>query len=334
MADRDEVLEQAIDWLSSGKSVALATVINTWGSAPVPVGSQLAVNQESAFVGSVSGGCIEGSVVGDALRSIEDGAPRILEFGVSDKQAWEVGLACGGDIRIHLARAEDPDLLARLIARRPIAQVTDLHTGAYCLVSADGADGALVLGEQDTALVRRALRDDKSRTLEIGAAGTFVKVYNPQQRLFLIGAVHISQALVPMARLAGFEVTVIDPRGSFATEARFPDVDISEEWPDEALQRLGINSRTAVVALTHDPKFDDPGLVQALRSEAFYIGALGSRKTQAARRQRLTELGFGEADFKRINGPVGLDLGATTPSEIAVSVLAEIVAAKHGKSFR
>ena len=136
-----------------------------------------------------------------------------------------------------------------------------------------------------------------------------------------------------MARLAGFEVTVIDPRRSFATEARFPDVDISEEWPDEALKRMGINSRTAVVALTHDPKFDDPGLAQALRSEAFYIGALGSRKTQAARRQRLAELGFGEADFKRINGPVGLDLGATTPSEIAVSVLAEIVAAKHGKSF-
>ncbi len=334
MADRDEVLEQARDWLSAGKSVALATVINTWGSAPVPTGSQLAVNGDGAFVGSVSGGCIEGAVVGDALASIEDGKYRILEFGVSDEQAWEVGLACGGDIRIHVAPAGDGDLLDRLIAERPIAQVTDLQSGAYCLVSTTTTDGELELGEEDIAVVRRALRDDKSRAIDAGQEGAFVKAYNPPQRLFLIGAVHISQALVPMAKLAGFAVTVIDPRGPFATEARFPDVDLTEEWPDEALDRMGITSRTAVVALTHDPKFDDPGLASALRSEAFYIGALGSRKTQAGRRERLGELGFGEEDFKRINGPVGLDLGATTPAEIAVSVLAEIIAAKHGKSFR
>ncbi|MDP6175919.1 MAG: XdhC family protein [Rhodospirillales bacterium] len=265
---------------------------------------------------------------------MEDGKPRILEFGVSDEQAWEVGLACGGDIRVHVARAPEAEILSRLVDERPIAQITDLDTGETCLVTGGEQSGGLKLGDEDLETVRNALRDDKSRSLKTGTQGAFVKVHNPPQRLFLIGAVHISQALVPMAQLAGFHVTVIDPRGPFATEARFPDVDLTEDWPDEALERLKIDSRSAVVALTHDPKFDDPGLAQALRSDAFYIGALGSRKTQASRRERLDELGFGEEDFKRINGPVGLDLGATSPAEIAVSVLAEMVAAKHGKSFK
>jgi xanthine dehydrogenase accessory factor len=314
-----EVLKTARDWREDGRGVAIATVSSTWGSAPFPVGSQLAADDKGNFVGSVSGGCIEGAVIGEAQRSIKDGRIRNLEFSVSDDQAWEVGLACGGTIRVFVepAPAELDAVLEAGEARRSVALTTDLETGAHALYGPGEAP----------ADVRQAMRDDKSRPLDEHG---FVRVYNTPRRLAVVGAVHIAQELVPMARQAGFDVTVIDPRQAFASPERFPGVDLSTEWPDAALKALEIDPRTAIVTLTHDPKLDDPALDVALASEAFYVGALGSTRTQAKRVARLTEAGFTQAQIGRIHGPVGLDIRAQSPAEIAVSILAQIIAVQRG----
>src|SRR3569833_1130007 len=189
-----------------------------------------------------------------------------------------------------------------------------------------GSEGELTLTAADRALALQALADDHSGTLETSTGPLFVEVWNPQPRLLIIGAVHTAQALVPLARLAGYEVTIVDPRTAFGSSARFPDVTVTNEWPDEALPRLAPDRRTAILTLTHDPKIDDPALVLALRSDAFYIGALGSRRTHAKRIERLREAGFDEAAMSRIRGPVGLAIGARTPAEIAISIMAEITA--------
>ena len=330
--DTDDVLGQATDWVKAGKSVALATVIGTWGSSPRPVGSQLAIDGDGAFVGSVSGGCIEGAVIGEALQTIKDGKVRTLDFGVSDEQAWEVGLACGGNIKIVVEQAADKATLARLQNERPIAQVTDLKTGAYAIVTLTEAAGSLKLTDAVIARARDTIRDDVSRTVEDGGTDYFIRVFNTPLRLLVVGAVHISQALVPMAQLAGYAVTVVDPRGAFATKERFPGVTLSEDWTDDALTKFKPDARTAIVTLTHDPKLDDPALQVALTSNAFYIGALGSSRTHAKRVARLKEGGLTDAQIARIGSPVGLDIGAKSPAEIAISILAEIVAAKHGKA--
>ncbi|MBT4672585.1 MAG: XdhC family protein [Rhodospirillaceae bacterium] len=331
MTDTDTVLDQAADWLGNGKGVALATVIGTWGSSPRPVGSQLAVDDKGAFVGSVSGGCIEGAVVGEALSTIGDGKVRILDFGVTNEEAWEVGLACGGNIRIFVERAGDKSEISRLATEKPLAAVTDLSDGSRGFVTPSDISGDLSLDDDIVAKARVALRDDRSGVYEAGDGELFVHVYNPPLRLFVVGAVHIAQTLVPMARLAGYNITVADPRGSFATPDRFPETTLSVEWPDDALNEFAPDARSAIVTLTHDSKLDDPALEVALKSDAFYIGSLGSRRTHASRLERLTEAGFSEQDTSRINAPIGLDLGSASPAEIAVSVLAEIIAAKHGK---
>jgi xanthine dehydrogenase accessory factor len=216
-------------------------------------------------------------------------------------------------------------LRADLAARRPVVLATELATGASRLVHPfDGPPG-----EAEPALVeaaRAAAEDDQSRGWD-GPGGTvFLRVYNPPVQVVVVGAVHIAQALAPMVKLAGYDVVVVDPRRAFATPARFPGVTLSTDWPDEALQKLGLGRRTAVVTMTHDPKIDDPALAAALRSEAFYVGALGSKKTQAARRERLAAMGFDAAAQARIRGPVGLPLGAVSTAEIAVSILSEVVA--------
>jgi len=207
---------------------------------------------------------------------------------------------------------------------RSVALATDLATGRQALVDDAAAEGDLTLNAAALAEVREALRIDRNMTLETAAGRIFVEVFSPPRRCFVVGAVHIAQPLVQMLRLADYGVTVIDPRGSFATEARFPGVDLTQEWPDEALERLRPDHRSAVVTLTHDPKLDDPALAVALRSDCFYIGALGSRRTHAARCSRLTELGFGESDLERIHGPIGLAIGAVSPAEVAISIVAQM----------
>ncbi|MEQ9261229.1 MAG: XdhC family protein [Roseovarius sp.] len=310
----DNIPETALDWHRAGKGAALATVVETWGSAPRRVGSQLAISGEGEIAGSVSGGCVEGAVVAEALDAIEEGRPVMLEYGVSDGDAFAVGLACGGTIRILVepVGAVMPEaLLAELVAaraaREPVAYVTGMEVERRL--------------EREGYTER--FRMDRSGFEEDGA--TFVAIHNPPLRLIVVGAVHIAQALVPMARIAGFDPLVVDPRESFASEARFPGVPLSHEWPDEGVRALGLDSRTALVLLTHDPKLDDPALEAALGSEVFYIGALGSTRTHAKRVERLAAKGWPEAQIGRIHGPVGLDIGAAGPAEIAVSILAEML---------
>jgi xanthine dehydrogenase accessory factor len=207
---------------------------------------------------------------------------------------------------------------------RAAALATHLASGRQSYVEGAQVEGDLALDEGSRAELRRALADDKSTTIETAEGPVFVEVFNPRLRCLLVGAVHIAQPLARMAAIAGYLVTVIDPRTAFATDERFPDIALSTEWPDEALERLRPNRRTAVVTLTHDPKLDDPALASALRSDAFYIGALGSRKTHLARCHRLAREGFTEAELARIHGPVGINIGAVSPAEIAVAILAQI----------
>jgi xanthine dehydrogenase accessory factor len=285
------------------------------------------------MTGSVSGGCVEGAVVSEA-GTVMTGAPaKLLKFGITNEQAWDVGLACGGKVEIHVA-----SLAGNREAIDQIAAAQALHHGAVLATDLDsGAMSALVEGESPSDALgqsvadqaRAALAQDASTTVEIGGRNVFLNVFSPPRRLALVGAVHIAQALAPVAALAGYTVTVVDPRSAFATEARFPNVDIVREWPDEALKAFAPDRRTAVVTLTHDPKLDDPALAAALRSGAFYIGALGSRKTHAARLARLKEQGFTDAEVARIHGPVGLAIGAVSPSEIAISIMAEITRERH-----
>jgi xanthine dehydrogenase accessory factor len=207
---------------------------------------------------------------------------------------------------------------------RSVALATDLATGRQMLVDEGSAEGELALDAAALDAVRRALRSDRNTTLDMPARRIFVEVFSPPRRCFVVGAVHIAQPLVQMLKLADYGITVIDPRGSFATEARFPEVELTQEWPDEALERLKPDHRSAVLTLTHDPKLDDPALAVALRSDCFYIGALGSRRTHAARCARLTELGFGDAELARIHGPIGLAIGAVSPAEVAISIVAQM----------
>ncbi|MGY9049951.1 XdhC/CoxI family protein [Puniceibacterium antarcticum] len=310
----DTAPETALTWHRAGVGAALATVIETWGSAPRRVGAQLAISGAGEIVGSVSGGCVEGAVIVEALEALEDGGVRELEFGVSDGDAFAVGLACGGTIRILvepvgavLSEAMLADLVAARAARKPVAYVADLETGARVLV---------------TEGYPERFRMDRSGFEE--GTRRFVAIHNPPLRLIVVGAVHIAQALVPMARIAGYDPVVIDPRETFGSAARFPGERVVNDWPDEAVEAEGLDSRTALVLLTHDPKLDDPALEKALRSGCFYIGALGSSRTHAKRVARLEGLGFSEGEIGRIHAPVGLDIGASGPAEIAVSVIAEM----------
>jgi len=217
-------------------------------------------------------------------------------------------------------------LLATARTNAATAVVTNLVTGAQALVSKTGGEGELILSPDELTRVRQSLDNDKSGTVETAEGLLFIEVWNPKPRLLVIGAVHTAQELVPLARAAGYEVTVIDPRTAFATAARFPDTTLLHDWPNEAVATLAPDRRTAILTLTHDPKIDDPALEAALRSEAFYIGALGSRRTHAKRVERLKYAGFDEAAIARIRGPVGLAIGAQTPVEIAISIMAEITA--------
>ena len=333
--DTDSILDSAARWRADGRRVALATVVRTWGSSPRPVGSQLAADEGGNFVGSVSGGCVESAVISEA-RAILKGAPvKLLGFGVSDEQAWEVGLACGGKVEVFVQSiAGQEEVLAALkrarAARKPVLLATDLADGRSALLAEGEAAGDAALRALLAGHAARALEREQSAVLEHEGRSYFLHVFAPPRKLALVGAVHIAQALIPMAVAAGYDVTVIDPRSAFAAENRFPGVTMTHEWPGTALAAFAPDRRSAVITLTHDPKLDDPALAAALRSEAFYIGALGSRKTHAARLDRLREQGFGDAELARIRGPVGLSIGAVSPAEIAVSILAELTQALRG----
>jgi xanthine dehydrogenase accessory factor len=304
----------ALHWTQEGRKVALATVIETWGSAPRPVGSQLVIDEDGAMEGSVSGGCVEGAVVVAAIDAIAAGKSEILEFGVSDDEAFAVGLACGGQIRVLVQPVGNGLTVATLQALAdardatdPIGLATDLATGTSRIIAAADAPDRFRLD-------RSGLEED----------GTFITIQNPPLRMIIVGAVHIAQPLVGMARACGYAPVLIDPRGAFGSEARFPGETIIEDWPDEALAVLRPDARTAIVTLTHDPKLDDPAIMAALRSDVFYLGCLGSTRTHAKRVARLQDAGFTEADIARIHAPVGLDIGGRQPAEIALSIMAQV----------
>ena len=321
-ADHDHIPETAFEWHLSGRGSALATVVETWGSAPRQPGSQLAISGQGQIMGSVSGGCVEGAVVTEALEAMADGVPRLLTFGVSDETAFSVGLACGGTIRVLVEPIGDGD------HRLPIATLRALvdaraarHAVGYAVDTTTWARQVLV--PKDDAAVDARFASDTSG---MEADGRFVAIHNPPLRLIVVGAVHIAQPLLIMARACGYDPTLIDPRGTFGSADRFPGEVILEDWPDEAMAALAPDARTAVVTLTHDTKLDDPAILAALASPCFYLGCLGSTRTHAKRLDRLRAAGITEPALARIHAPVGLDIGAKTPAEIAVSVMAQITA--------
>jgi xanthine dehydrogenase accessory factor len=334
-AGHPSIIPAALAWHAEGRGVALATAIQTWGSAPQPVGSQLAIDERGNFMGSVSGGCVEAAVVAEAADVLSTGRPKTLQFGVEDGTAWKVGLACGGTIRIFVEPLAERDregagVLQRLAsdieARREVALVTELATGARSLAHRPDE-----LGEDLAPALADAFQHDRSIALQGRHGEVFINVFNPVTRLIVVGAVHVAQALAPMARVLGYDVLIVDPRSAFATAERFGEVSIIHDWPDEALKTLGLDPHTAVVVLSHDAKLDDAALIAALRSEAFYVGALGSRKSHAARIERLTLARIAAADIARIHTPVGLDIGARGAAEIALSIIAEVIAVQRGE---
>ena len=328
MTATDLLMAQARDWAAAGLKVALVTVVDTWGSSPCPPGSRMVVNEKAEFAGSVSGGCIETSVISECLEALKEDAHALLEFGVSDEVSFEAGLACGGTVHV-LAEPLNQALLEALSGAPPLVRLVDLESGAGAVLRGDVVSGGLSAPGAVVAEARAALADGGARVVEEEGRRYFVHPVLPAWRLVVVGAVRIAQALLPMAAEAGFDVTVVDPRPAFATDARFPDVKLIRQWPDKALADLKPDAHTAIVTLIHDAQPDDMALGLAIRSEAFYVGALGSRRTHAKRAQRLKEQGYTEDEFARIHAPIGLDIGARTPAEIAVAILAQVLAAKN-----
>ncbi len=339
-----ELFPSIEQWMAANQPVALATVVSTWGSSPRAEGAKMAVNLAGDMTGSVSGGCVEGAVVEASQECLASGQPRLLHFGVADETAWEVGLACGGQIDVFVQPLTEEIFLAfkRAIEKQEtlglvtIIEGDDESLGVSMPVfeHADYSSLSKEENENENLLISQALENmdkGKSSQLQINdQVRAFVDVMLPPPRLIVVGGVHIAVALVKMAKEVGYQTIVVDPRRQFGTEARFPAVDqLVQQWPDEALEQIGITSNTAVAVLTHDPKLDDPGLMVALPSSAFYVGALGSRKTNAARRERLLQAGMSEALLDRLAAPIGLDLGGRSPEEIALAILAQIVQVRN-----
>jgi xanthine dehydrogenase accessory factor len=307
----------------------------------------MAIRDDGSMAGSVSGGCVEGAVVQEALGVLDGNPPRLLQYGVTDDTAWDVGLACGGSIEIFVQKL-NPELLEPITEgyadRRTMIEAIVIGgpesqlgtTGIFDRGGLVGGDwpGDL-LAETETVIDETfESRTPKRVKIEIGGNSLelFMDVFLPSATLIMIGGVHISIALSEMAKSLGYRTIIIDPRKSFTTQERFPTADqMIQHWPEEGLNEVGIDANTAIAVLTHDPKIDDPALLTALRSPAFYVGALGSRTTHAKRVERLRKEGLKSKALDRLKAPIGLDLGGRTPEEIAVSILAEITATRHGK---
>ena len=330
-----EVLAELARWQDRGEAIAVATVVDARRSAPRPVGAKMAVNGHGEIAGAVSGGCVEGAVVEIAEAVLRGAAPRLVHFGIADSEAWDVGLPCGGEIDVWVQAYEPGRFEEVARAGGRAAEVTMLEgdrAGAKLLVEADGArSGSLGAPELDDDAAKAAGELLWTEASERRGA-LFIDVVAPAPRLILFGAVDITASLCTFARAAGWRPYVVDPRQRFAAPSRFPDAEeVIAAWPEEAFARLGgIDRATSIAVLTHDPKLDDAALKIALSSPARFVGAMGSRRAQAARRERLLAGGIGEEELARLSAPLGLDLGAITSEETALSILAEVVAARHG----
>ena len=319
-----EILSELERWRVRGDRIAMARVVATRRSAPRPVGSKLIVSASGELAGSVSGGCVESEVVEAAREVLGGGGPRLVTFGISDDLALSVGLPCGGEIDVWIDEP-DPELLGRL------AEITRAERRAVFFVDLGDGTERLVL-DRDKEVAHELIRSGHSKVVELHGRRVFADVFGPPPRLFVYGAVDTADALCAAASAIGWRTIAADARSRFATPERLPNADeIIVAWPDEALAAVRPDHTTAIVVLTHDDKFDLPLLTGALETDAYYIGALGSRRNQERRRERLLEAGVDEADLARISGPAGLDVGAHTPAETAVSMLAEIMAVRAGR---
>ncbi len=338
-----EILDDLNRWLAGGEPIALATVVWAEGPSPRPLGSRMAVTGSGRMTGSVSGGCVEGAVFEEAQRVLAGEPPKRLRYGVVDETGWEAGLACGGTIEVYVEPLVEVHrrLLAALEAEEIVALATRLDGSGHLLAWPDGRM------EGDRSLAPElALPGPLSLWERAGGEGSgpapglrhspegdvFLEVFAPPLTLVIVGAVHVAMPLVSLAQTLGFRVRVVDARRAFATQERFPTADeLIVAWPQDALKAEELGPQHYIVILSHDPRFDLPALQIALRSQAAYVGLIGSRTTQAKRKAALREAGFSEAELVRIHGPVGLDLGGREPVEIALAILAEIVAARHGR---
>ncbi|MBL8064192.1 MAG: XdhC family protein [Anaerolineales bacterium] len=337
-----DILPELDRWREENRPIALATVIQTWGSSPRRAGAKMAITPDGGIAGSVSGGCVEGAVFEEGIEALKKTRPKLLHFGVADETAWEVGLACGGSIDVFV-KPFDPEhfkaLRSVLIEERSAVNLTVVRgpnnlLGKEMLVRDDG----LVTGMFTDAFTATALniangvltQGESCRVMLDEDVEVFAEVILPPPILIAVGGVHITISLMALAKTLGYRTVVIDPRAAFGNEERFPNVDrLIPLWPDEAFRQIPLTRSTAVAMLTHDPKLDDPALKIALSSSAFYVGALGSKSTQAKRHRRLADDGVPEEQMKRLRGPIGLEIGARTPEEIAISIMAEVVAAHN-----
>ena len=309
-----ELADSIERWRARGDRVALATVVATRRSAPRPVGSKLIVSERGELLGSVSGGCVESDVAVTAAEVIAEGTPRLLTYGIDDEQAWSVGLPCGGEIDVFVERFEGelPDSAEPAVA---LTVLTGERAGKHRLLPGDEVEPG------------------PSRVLELDGETVFAEVLGPPPRLIVVGGIDTAEELCRSAKALGWRTAVADPRPGLVTRERLPSPDeLVVAWPAEALEQLAPGADTAVVVLTHEERLDVPALVSALASEAFYVGAIGSRRTQGKRRERLLEAGVGEEELERLAGPAGLDLGGHSPAETALSILAEVLAVRAGRS--
>ena len=357
-----ELLETLDTWRAEGVDVGRAVLIRTFGSAPRPEGAVLATTADGRLAGSVSGGCVEGAAAEQIEHARETGHSRVIRYGISDEQAWDVGLACGGTIDVLVEPAIPAEavtaargagdatphgsaVITELPADSPPAELGQHEPGdgapppARLVVGEDGGlEGSLGDPDLDARLIDEAveaLRRGVSRTVELGGRALFIETYPVRPRLVVVGATEVARSLVSIAAPLGYERIVIDARPAFAAEERFPDVDrLLNQWPDEAFDDIRLGPNDAVAILSHDPKFDEPAIVEAIRRGARYVGAVGSRKTQANRRARLREAGLDDDELALLRGPIGLDLGGRAPAETALAIMAEIVASRYGASGR
>jgi xanthine dehydrogenase accessory factor len=329
----DDTLRTADLWRTRGDEVALATVVRTRRSAPRPLGSKFAVGSRGEMAGSVSGGCVEGAVVGEAQSVLKGGPPKLLFYGIANDEAWDVGLACGGEIWVWVERYEGWETPAERAAR--VTVINGDHAGTHAFVTADGVTGEVPeeLADAIVAAGEEAISAERNQTVLLDEDGLiFAEALVPAPRLVVVGAVDTADSLCRMAGVLGWRTVVVDPRAAFATAERIPSAgELVVKWPEEGYDQIELRPEDHIVVLTHDPKLDDPAISGALRRGVGYVGALGSRRTQEKRRDRLRESGISEEQLQRIAGPIGLDIGAHTPEETAVSILAEIIAVRASR---
>ncbi len=343
-----DILADLDRWRVEGKRMALATVVQTWGSSPRRTGSKMGIAFDGQFAGSVSGGCVENAVMEAALDVLKTGQARLLHFGVADETAWGVGLACGGSIDIFV-KPLDIKFFRSLRMAWTDEEVHSVHItvirsspnilGREMLIHENGSVAGSIGDNWDKKvleLAKEILLEGKSRleTLD-DEAEIFLEFIAPPPTLIAVGGVHITVALMQLAKALGFRTVVIDPRSVWGNQERFPNIDrLIQAWPQEAFLQVKLTRSTAVVMLTHDPKLDDPALKIALNSSAFYVGALGSRITNAKRRERLLKDGMSESQLSDLHAPIGLDIGAETPEEIALAIMSEVVNAYRKREQR